>query len=115
MDLKPKNIVISEHLNAILIDVNGIGGVTQKWLSPEMKILPEPLSQDAESRTQNDIWALGTNLSAMANVSCNKMEAQVLREVALEATAEVPPRIPLQNAMSKLSQLHPSFGSVSRD
>jgi serine/threonine protein kinase len=44
MDLKPKNIVISEHLNAILIDVSGIGGVTRKWLSPEMKILPEPLS-----------------------------------------------------------------------
>jgi len=36
------------------------------------------------------------------------MEAQVLREVVLEATAKVPPRIPLQNAMSKLSQLHPS-------
>ena len=108
MDLKPRNIVISKHLNAILIDVSGIGGVTRKWLSPEMKVLSEPLTQDMESRTQNDIWAVGAILLAMADVSCNNMEAQVLREVALEAIAEIPPRIPLQNAISKLSQLHPS-------
>ena len=85
MDLKPTNIVISEHLNAILIDVSGIGGVTRKWLSPEMKILPKPISQDMESRKQNDIYALGKILSAMADISCNKMEAQILKEVALEA------------------------------
>jgi hypothetical protein len=106
MDLNPKNVVISEGLNAILIDVSGIGGVTRKWLSPEMKILPEPLFQDMESRIQNDIGALGIILLAMSDVSCNKLEAQVLREVALEATVKVPPRIPLQNAMSKLSQLY---------
>jgi serine/threonine protein kinase len=103
MDLKPSNIVISEHLNAILIDVSGIGGVTRKWLSPEMQVLSEPLSQDMESRTQNDIWAVGLILSAMADASYNKIEAQVLREVGLEATAEVP-----QHVLSKLLQLYPS-------
>lgn len=41
----------------------------------------------------------------MADISCNEMEAQILNELALEATAEIPPRIPLQKAISRLSQL----------
>lgn len=50
MDLKPGNIVISAGLNAILIDVSGSGGVTQEWLSPEIRDLPDPLSKNIESR-----------------------------------------------------------------
>lgn len=46
MDLKPENIVLSEDLNARLIDLGGIAGTTRRWLSPDMKILSDPLSQD---------------------------------------------------------------------
>ncbi|KAF4629718.1 hypothetical protein G7Y89_g8428 [Cudoniella acicularis] len=102
MDLKPGNIVISAGFNAILVDVSGIGGVTQEWLSPEMRDLHDPLSENIESRKQNDIWALGKMLLEMADVSCNDIEEQLLRSVALEATSEVPPRISLQDAISKL-------------
>lgn len=79
MDLKPENIVFSKDLNAILIDPSGIGGTTRKWLSPEMRHLPEPLSQDFEARKQNDIWALGQILSAMAQTTCDEEEHRVLR------------------------------------
>lgn len=68
MDMKPSNVVISAEWNAILIDVSGIGGVTREWLSPEMRDIDNPLSQGMEARKQNDIWALGKMLSAMADV-----------------------------------------------
>ncbi|RDL37627.1 Uncharacterized protein BP5553_05060 [Venustampulla echinocandica] len=100
MDLKPQNIVISVDFNAILIDISGIGGVTHEWLSPEMRDLPDPLSQNIESRIQNDIWALGTMLSAMASASSNELEKQLLRSVAQGATADVPPRISLHDVRS---------------
>lgn len=105
MDLKPENIVLSEDLDTILIDLSGIGGPTRKWLSPEMKILSNPLSQDMESRKQNDIWALGSIISAIADATCNEKEVQVLRRVSLHATAEVPLRSSLRDAISILSQL----------
>jgi hypothetical protein len=41
-------------------------------------------------------------LLEMANVLYNDMEEQLLRSVVLEATLEVPPRISLQDAISKL-------------
>jgi serine/threonine protein kinase len=103
MDLKPRNIVLSKDLNAILIDPSGIGGTTRKWLSPEMRFLPEPLSQDFETRKQNDIWALGQILSAMAQTTCNEEEHRVLSEVSRLATTEVPPRIPLGDITSIFS------------
>jgi serine/threonine protein kinase len=103
MDLKPENIVLSKDLSAILIDPSGIGGTTRKWLSPEMRLLPEPLSQDFEARKQNDIWALGEIISAMADATCDEMERKVLRKISLLATAQVPPRIPLRDIISILS------------
>jgi serine/threonine protein kinase len=102
MDLKPENIVLSKDLNAILIDPSGIGGTTRKWLSPEMRHLPKPLSQDIEARKQNDIWALGEILSAIAGATCDEMERRVLRKISLLATTEVPPRIPLRDMISIL-------------
>jgi serine/threonine protein kinase len=105
MDLKPENIVLSEGLDTVLTDLSGIGGTTRKWLSPEMKILSDPLSKDMESRRQNDVWALGKILSAMAEATCNEEEGQVLRQVSLNTTAEVPLRGSLQDAISILSQL----------
>ncbi|KAJ2895016.1 hypothetical protein MKZ38_006993 [Zalerion maritima] len=105
MDLKPSNIVISTDCNAMLIDISGVGGVTQEWLAPEMRSIRDPLSQSMVSRKQNDIWALGKILSMMASVSCNDMEKQLLRSVALDATTEAPcSRISLRDAISKLSR-----------
>jgi hypothetical protein len=103
MDLKPENIVLSRNMHAVLIDISGIGGTTRKWLSPEMKSIPEPLSQDIEARKENDIWALGQILSAMAHATYDAMEHEVLGKISLLATAEFPPRIPLRNVISFLS------------
>lgn len=105
MDLKPENIVLSEDLNAILIDLSGIGGTTRKWLSPDMKVLSNPLSQDIKLRMQNDFWALGKILSAMVDATCNEMEKQLLRRVSFQATTETLPCISLHDAISNLSQL----------
>lgn len=103
MDLKPENIVLSRNMHVILIDLSGIGGTTRKWLSPERRSLPDPLSQDIEARKQNDIWTLGQILSAMAYATCNAMEHEVLSKTLLLAVAEIPPRLPLRDALSILS------------
>ncbi|KAK4154603.1 kinase-like domain-containing protein [Chaetomidium leptoderma] len=102
MDLKPSNVVISASLDAVLIDVSGIGGVTRQWLSPEMLEGNDPLSRDTEPRMQNDIWALGQMLLAMADMCCAKDEEQLLRSIALSAT-RTPPRICLGDAITTLS------------
>jgi hypothetical protein len=111
MDLKPENIVLSKDLSAIIIDPSGIGGTTRKWLSPEMRLLPEPLSQDFEVRKQNDIWALGQILSVMAQTTCDEEEHRVLSEVSRLATTEVPPRIALGDITSILSSASALTGS----
>lgn len=111
MDLKPENIVLSKDLNAILIDPSGIGGTTRKWLSPEMRLLPEALSQHFEARKQNDIWAIGQILSVMAQTTCDEEEHRVLSKVSRLATTEVPPRIPLGDIISILSSASVRTGS----
>ncbi|AEO58300.1 hypothetical protein MYCTH_2315393 [Thermothelomyces thermophilus ATCC 42464] len=103
LDLKPSNVVISTDMNAVLIDVSGIGGVTRQWLSPEMLQEKDPMSQDFEARKQNDIWALGQMLLAMAEASSDKDEAQLLRNISLSAT-RTPPRIPLSEAIRSFSE-----------
>lgn len=103
MDLKPSNVVISADMNAMLIDVSGIGGVTRQWLSPEMLQEKDPMSHGFEARKQNDIWALGRMLLAMAQASSDKDEAQLLRSISLSAT-RTPPRIPLSEAVRSFSE-----------
>ena len=68
-----------------------------------MRLIPEPWSQGIEARKQNDIWALGQIVSEISQVTYGAVEQQVLREVSLLATADNPPRIPLQEIMSILS------------
>lgn len=76
-----------------------------------MRLLLEPLSQDFEARKQNDIWALGQILSAMAQTTCDEEEHRVLSEVSRLATSEVPPRIPLRDITSILSSASALTGS----
>ncbi|KAL2191829.1 kinase-like protein [Thermothelomyces heterothallicus CBS 203.75] len=103
MDLKPANIVISADFDAVLIDISGIGGVTRQWLSPEMLDKgDDPLSWSIEARKQNDIWALGRIMLAMADACCTDDEEQLLRSVG-QAAARPLPRIPLSDAITALS------------
>ena len=92
----------------MLIDVGGIGGYTREWLAPEMldkeAQQQSPMLQDTDARKQNDIWALGKILSAMADVSCNKEEKQLLTSVAREAATVRVPRISSRDAISRLDQ-----------
>lgn len=101
MDLKPSNIVISADYDAVLIDIS-VRATTQEWLCPEMRDLFCPWSQGPESRIQNDVWALGKILLQMADASCNEVEKQLLKSIALHATAEAFSRISLQDAISRL-------------
>lgn len=106
MDLKPPNVVISAEDNAVLTDISGIGGVTQEWLAPEMHHVSDPLTESMESRIRNDVWALGKLLLEMANASCNNIEKQQLKCIALGATTEDPSsRSSLHNIVSALSLL----------
>ena len=108
MDLKPEDVVISKEDQAVVIDVGGHGGYTREWLAPEMLSKEAqqqwPLLQSTEARKQNDIWALGKMLSAMADVSSHNEEKQLLASVAREAATERLPRIPVQDVVSRLSR-----------
>lgn len=99
MDLKPSNVVISAKGEAVLIDISG-GAITQEWLSPEMRHLFSPCSQDFEARVQNDVWAFGKMLSQMGSVSSEDVEKELLNSVA--SLTDVSPRITLCDAISKL-------------
>ena len=91
-------------MKAILIDVSGVGGTSRDWLSPEMRTLSEPLSEDLNSRIQNDIWALGKIVSVMANAANDKTVQRPLTRLSQLATTELPPRISLQDALLLLSK-----------
>jgi serine/threonine protein kinase len=113
MDLKPQNIVLSRDMHAILIDISGIGGISPEWLSPEMRSLSadKPLKADIDAQKQNDVWALGRILSAMAHA--NFTYDTVLNKISLLAMVEVPHRIPLRDAISNL--LLPTSGSIESE
>jgi serine/threonine protein kinase len=102
MDLKPSNVVISVDMNAVLIDISGIGGVTRQWLSPEMLKEDDPMPQSLEARKQKDIWALGQMLLAMAEACSDAQEKQLLRSISLIANKS-PPRAPLSQVIAAFS------------
>jgi hypothetical protein len=90
-------------LRGILLEYhpNGIGGFTRQWFAPEMQDGGDPPSRSMEARTQNDIWALGKMISAMADVCCDGDEQRLLESVARSATRP-PPRLPLGDAITAL-------------
>lgn len=119
MDMKPSNIVIDGKHNAVIIDISGIGGVSQEWLAPEMRDVHDPISVREQFRTQNDVWALGCILSNVAEFLKDSREKNAIERVALEATAEEPAsRISLHQAICELSNLYQncdqSMPSVSK-
>ncbi|KAI1754410.1 hypothetical protein F4782DRAFT_492373 [Xylaria castorea] len=85
MDIKPSNVVIGEDSQAVLIDISG-RAFSRDWLSPEMRHLPDPLSQDISSRVLNDTWAFGKIISRMANASCDELENGLPNRLALDCT-----------------------------
>jgi len=107
MDLKPSNVVISNDFDAVLIDISGIGGVTRKRLSLEMLGENDPLSLGFEARKQNDIWAFGRILLAMADACRADDEKPLLRSIAQAAATRACPRIPLHGAVAALLGCHP--------
>ncbi|KAH6716305.1 heterokaryon incompatibility protein-domain-containing protein [Leptodontidium sp. MPI-SDFR-AT-0119] len=94
VDHKPENIVNSADQTLVIID----------WLSPEMQQVLEPLSENFGERRKNDIWALGKILFAMADATNNKKHEQMLRNLLMQATAEVHSRISLQDMMAQVAQ-----------
>lgn len=87
MDLKPKNVVMSREWNAIIIDVSGIGGTTDKWLLPELFESLHRCSESWKSRVQSDTWALGKILALMAkamNDDGKEEERLLLLQIALD-------------------------------
>lgn len=107
MDLKPSNVVISNDFDAVLIDISGIGGVTRKRLSLEILGENDPLSLGFEARKQNDIWAFGRILLAMADACRADDEKPLLRSIAQAAATRACPRIPLHGAVAALLGCHP--------
>ncbi|KAK4109153.1 hypothetical protein N656DRAFT_801264 [Canariomyces notabilis] len=107
MDIKSSNVVISADMNAVLIDISGIGGGTRQ--TPVALPVPrdaareDPMFQGFEARKQNDILAPGQILLAMAEASSDRDEEQLLRSISLSAT-RTPPRIPLSEAISRFSK-----------
>ncbi|KAK4113929.1 kinase-like protein [Canariomyces notabilis] len=101
MDLKPSNIVISAEGDAVLLDISGQAIITQEWLSPEMRDLFSPCSQDLGARVQNDVWAFGKILSQMVSASSDDVERERLTNVT--CLTEVSPRITLCDAISRLN------------
>ncbi|KAH8166900.1 hypothetical protein CIB48_g1362 [Xylaria polymorpha] len=102
MDLKPSNVVINAEWSAVVIDISGLGGVTSDWLSPKLRKEADPLLQSLEVRKQNDIWALGRILSAIAEVSTS-VDKQLLESVAW-AAIQVPACISLSDVIFRLSR-----------
>jgi serine/threonine protein kinase len=102
MDLKPSNIVMSAAWKAVLIDISGIDGVSNEWLSPTMQKTAEPLEQSVEARKQNDIWAMGKIFLAMAARTGCEWERELLEQVARDAMQANPKS--LQEILSQLDR-----------
>ncbi|KAI1115606.1 kinase-like domain-containing protein [Nemania sp. NC0429] len=103
MDVKPSNIVIDVNLELVVIDVGG-RAFSHEWLSPEMRNLDYPPSENISSRVLNDIWAFGNLVLQMSNASHDELEKEILDDLASCCTAPVSQRISLGDAIMRLKQ-----------
>ncbi|KAL9031844.1 MAG: hypothetical protein Q9196_000158 [Gyalolechia fulgens] len=104
MDLKPSNVVIDIHGNALLIDISGVGGITPEWTAPEMRD-QNFLNVSQKERAQSDIWAYGKIMCALAQSRNWGDDVAFLREAVTETTRDDPDmRIGLLDAISKLQE-----------
>ena len=102
MDLKPSNIVIDIHGNALLIDISGVGGITLEWTSPELQE-KDYLNVPHAERALSDIWAYGRIMFALAQSRNWGDEVTFLREAVAATTNEDPEmRIGLRDVISML-------------
>jgi len=111
MDLKPKNVVMSKEWNAVLIDVSGIRGTTNKWLLPELFETLDRGSVSRELRVQSDTWALGKILASMAKaIDDGKDEENITLLQIAQEVERFRGRISLSIITRRLSQV---IGSIS--
>ena len=103
-DLKPSNVVIDIHGDAILIDISGVGGITPEWTAPEMRD-KNFLHVSQKERAQSDIWAYGRIMLALAQSRNWGDEVTFLREAVRETTQDNPEmRIKLLDVISLLRE-----------
>lgn len=104
MDLKPSNVVIDIHGNALLIDISGVGGITPEWTAPKMRD-KKLLNVSQRERAQSDIWAYGKIMFALAQSRNWGNEVGFLREAVTETTHDDPKmRIGLLDVISILQE-----------
>ncbi|KMU73700.1 hypothetical protein CISG_03750 [Coccidioides immitis RMSCC 3703] len=103
MDLKPSNIVLDADGNAVLIDISGIGGITQGWRAPEIRDGISLSEFPYEVRKSNDTWAYGKFLSELILHVEDSPTAKTLKRIAGCLMVEnVHARMTLFEAISEL-------------
>ncbi|KAL2842734.1 kinase-like domain-containing protein [Aspergillus pseudoustus] len=113
MDVKPANVVLDGQNNAVLIDISGLAGWTYEYLSPEMSEIVEDdreidiMAIPIHVRVQNDCWAYGMILDALARAAADigGEDVELVRGVAacmMRCKAEA--RISLEDALAMLVQ-----------
>ncbi|KAJ5562408.1 protein kinase domain protein [Penicillium sp. DV-2018c] len=96
--------IIDSEVNAVIIDISGIGGITRKWLSPELQDEPSPCDLSFEQRRLNDVWAYGKLLSEFALHAKDDPFANSLEQVAKCLMKDSPQsRMSLPRAISRLN------------
>ncbi|RHZ55097.1 hypothetical protein CDV55_105473 [Aspergillus turcosus] len=66
MDLAPRNVVLNEDNEAVLIDI-GVG-FTHELLAPEIRLELDPLGLPFETRCLQDVWSFGKLLLQLSNL-----------------------------------------------
>lgn len=66
MDLAPRNVVLNEDNEAVLIDI-GVG-FTHELLAPEIRLELDPLGLPFETRCLHDVWSFGKLLLQLSKL-----------------------------------------------